>query len=175
MDSQLKLLLELLESATANLSEEQMKWSREGKWCTGEILEHLYLTYTGTVKGLERTLAHSKPEEKRPSIKHRVRTSVVFGLNYMPSGRKAPNSTLPRGLQGKNVRAEIASKIGVLDELLTQCEARFGRGKLLNHPFLGPLSAAQWRKFHLIHGRHHAKQIDRLRRQMSEIVVGGSV
>jgi hypothetical protein len=27
---------------------------------------------------------------------------------------------------------------------------------------LGPLTAGQWRKFHLIHGRHHAKQIRRL-------------
>jgi hypothetical protein len=28
---------------------------------------------------------------------------------------------------------------------------------------LGPLSMQQWRKFHLIHGRHHLKQIARIR------------
>ena len=30
-------------------------------------------------------------------------------------------------------------------------------------PFLGPLSIDQWRKFHLVHGLHHVKQIRRLR------------
>jgi hypothetical protein len=97
-----------------------------------------------------------------------MRTFVVFGFNYMPSGRKAPERNLPRGLhgkdlQGKDMRAEIAAKITAMDELLTQCEARFGRSKLLDHPILGPLTAGQWRKFHLIHGRHHTKQIQRLR------------
>jgi hypothetical protein len=54
-----------------------------------------------------------------------------------------------------------------MDAIVAQCEARFGCGKVLDHPILGPLTAAQWRKFHLIHGRHHVKQIDRLREQAS--------
>jgi hypothetical protein len=36
---------------------------------------------------------------------------------------------------------------------------------VLDHLILGPLTAAQWRKFHWIHGRHHVKQILRLREQ----------
>jgi hypothetical protein len=28
---------------------------------------------------------------------------------------------------------------------------------------LGPLTGAQWRKFHLVHGLHHQKQLLRLR------------
>jgi hypothetical protein len=28
---------------------------------------------------------------------------------------------------------------------------------------LGPLTGAQWRKFHLVHGRHHVKQVLHLR------------
>jgi hypothetical protein len=51
-----------------------------------------------------------------------------------------------------------------MDALLAQCAARFGaRSKVLDHPILGPFSIAQWRKFHLVHGRHHVKQIRRLR------------
>jgi hypothetical protein len=33
---------------------------------------------------------------------------------------------------------------------------------------LGPFSIEQWRKFHLVHGRHHVKQI-RQRRAEGEI------
>jgi hypothetical protein len=37
---------------------------------------------------------------------------------------------------------------------------------LLDHPILGPLTAAQWMKFHRVHGMHHVKQMQRLRREM---------
>ena len=55
-----------------------------------------------------------------------------------------------------------------MDEAIAQCEQRYGsRAMVLDHPVLGPLTARQWRKFHLAHGRHHVKQI-RERRQMSQ-------
>jgi hypothetical protein len=54
-----------------------------------------------------------------------------------------------------------------MDALIEECAERFGRGsKLLDHPILGPLTAAQWREFHLIHGLHHRKQILRLRQSL---------
>ncbi len=43
---------------------------------------------------------------------------------------------------------------------LDACERRFGaRTKIMDHLFLGPLTASEWRKFHWVHGRHHARQI----------------
>jgi hypothetical protein len=89
---------------------------------------------------------------------------VVLGFSYLPEGRKAPKNTEPRGLPLEKVRTEIGLKIAAMDEIIAQCEARFGQEtKILDHTILGPLTAAQWRKFHLVHGRHHAKQIRRLR------------
>jgi Protein of unknown function (DUF1569) len=53
-----------------------------------------------------------------------------------------------------------------MDALISQCEDRFGRRvRVLDHPILGPLSATQWRKLHLVHGRHHKKQLLRLRKR----------
>jgi hypothetical protein len=47
-----------------------------------------------------------------------------------------------------------------MDAIIAQCEARFGRRvQVLDHPILGPLTAPQWRKLHLVHGRHHQKQV----------------
>jgi len=43
---------------------------------------------------------------------------------------------------------------------------------VMEHPFLGPFSIAQWRKFHLRHGMHHLKQIQRLRSLMPAVVEG---
>jgi Protein of unknown function (DUF1569) len=86
----------------------------------------------------------------------------------MPSGRKAPVHSQPRGLPSQQVAAEIVSKITEMDESIARCQEKFGsRTKILDHPFLGPFTASQWRKFHLVHGLHHVKQIRALRNQIS--------
>jgi hypothetical protein len=61
MDSRLDKLKQSLESAVEGMSSEQLSWHPPGKWCAGELLEHLYLTYTGTIKGFERVVSKGKP------------------------------------------------------------------------------------------------------------------
>jgi Protein of unknown function (DUF1569) len=164
MDSRLEKLKQSLDSAVEGMSSEQLSWHPQGKWCAAEVLEHLYLTYTGTITGFERVLRKGKPLATRASIAQRVLTFVVVGLGHMPAGRKAPAIVLPKGLPAEKVRNEIGAKIVAMDAIIAQCEARFGRQvKVLDHPILGPLSATQFRKLHLVHGLHHLKQLLRLR------------
>jgi hypothetical protein len=164
MDSRLDKLKGSLQSAVEGMSSEQLSWHPPGKWCAAELLEHLYLTYTGTIKGFERVVSKGKPLASRASMAQRMLTLVVVGLGHMPAGRKAPAMVLPKGLPPEEVRKEIGAKMVAMDAIIAQCEARFGRRvQLLDHPILGPLSAPQWRKLHLVHGQHHLKQILRLR------------
>jgi uncharacterized protein DUF1569 len=164
MDSRLEKLKENLESAVEGMSGEQCSWHPSGKWSAAEVLEHLYLTYTGTIKGFERVLASGKPLASRASMGQRVLTLVVVGLGHLPAGREAPAFVQPKGLPPEKVRNEIGEKIVAMDAIIAQCEARFGPWvNLLDHPFLGPLTATQWRKLHLVHGQHHLKQLLRLR------------
>ncbi len=169
MDSGLDKLKQALESAVEGMSREQLSWHPPDKWCAAEVLEHLYLTYTGTIKGFEKVMTSGKPLATRASMMHRVRTLVVVGLGHMPAGRKAPAASRPRGLPAEEVRSEVGEKIAAMDAIIAQCEARFGRRvRLLDHPILGPLTATQWRKFHLVHGMHHQKQLLRLRESGSQ-------
>ena len=70
----------------------------------------------------------------------------------------------PKGLPKEKVQTEIGTKIAEMDAILCTCESKFGsHTKVLDHAILGPLTINQWRKFHLVHGRHHLKQIQRLR------------
>jgi hypothetical protein len=164
MDSRLDKLKGSLQSAVEGMSSEQLSWHPPGKWCAAELLEHLYLTYTGTIKGFERVVKNGKPLASRASMAQRVLTLVVVGLGHMPAGRKAPAMVLPKGLPAEEVRNQIGAKMVAMDAIIAQCEARFGRRvRLLDHPILGPLSAPQWRKLHLVHGQHHLKQILQLR------------
>jgi len=140
-----------------------------GKWCAAEILEHLYLTYTGTSRGFSRVLESGQPQANVPSVKQRAQAFLVVGVGYLPSGREAPSVARPKGVGAEKVLSEIAPKIAEMDSILAKCEAKFGaRAKVLDHPILGPFSISQWRKFHLVHGRHHIKQIQRLRTLATE-------
>jgi DinB superfamily len=164
MDSRLSSLKQSLESAVQGMSREQWAWHLPGKWCAAEVLEHLYLTYTGTIKGFGRVMAAGKPLGSRPSVRDRVKTMVVVGFGHMPGGVKAPAVTVPIGLPAEKVREEFGAKIVEMDAIIAQCEGRFGRHvKVLDHPILGPLTAPQWRKLHVVHGRHHHQQLLQLR------------
>lgn len=160
----LEKLKENLESAVEGMSSEQLSWHLPGKWRAAEVLEHLYLTYIGTTRGFERVMSKGRPLASRASMAHRVLTLVIVGLGYVPARLKAPTVAQPRGLPSEKVRNEIGEKIAAMNAIIAQCEARFGRRvQLLDHPILGPLTAPQWRKLHLVHGRHHRKQLLRLR------------
>jgi hypothetical protein len=139
---------------------EGLSWHPPGHWSAAEVLEHLYLTYTGTIKGLDRILQSGSPHVTPATWKQRTRKLVVLGFSHMPSGREAPTFSRPRGLAADQVRAGIVGKIGEMQDMITLCAEKFGaERRLLNHQALGPLTAAQWEKFHLVHGMHHVRQI----------------
>jgi hypothetical protein len=164
MDSRLEDLKQALDSAVEGMSSERLNWHPPDKWCAAEVLEHLYLTYTGTIKGFEKVMQAGKPLATRALLVHHARRLVVVGWGYMPTGRKSPATAQPRGLPVEMVRNELGTKLVAMDAIIAECEARFGRRvDLLDHPILGPLTAQQWRKFHLVHGWHHQKQLLRLR------------
>jgi hypothetical protein len=166
VDPRLQKLQKEITSAVDGMSAEQLCAHSPGKWCGSENLEHLYLTYTGTIKGFQRVKEAGKPlGATSQSWGQRGRTLVVVGFGHLPSGRKSPAVARPRGLPPEKVLAEIGAKIAEMDDIIAHCEGKFGsRSRLLDHPILGPLTAMQWRKFHLVHGLHHVKQIWRLRR-----------
>jgi hypothetical protein len=164
MDSYLESLRQAIVSATSDMSSEQLTRKTDGKWSAAEVLEHLYLTYTGTQKAFERCLKAGKPLAGNPTFKQRVSIAAVTEFGYFPKGRKSPDQVVPKGMPPERVVAEIGPQIAAMDQAIAQCEERYGsRIKVLDHPVLGPLTARQWRKFHLIHGRHHVKQISKMK------------
>ena len=169
MDPHLARLQQEIGSALQGWTADDLRWHLPGKWSAAEILEHLYLTYTGTVKGFGRLIETGAPKTSPPTWKHRTQAMIVVGLGYMPGGRKSPPNAQPKGLPPKTVAADIVPKIILMDEVINQSAEKFGtRAKVLDHPILGPFSISQWRKFHLVHGLHHVKQIRSLQIEMKK-------
>jgi len=160
MDSYLERLRQELEDAIGGASPSRMAQAPVGKWNAAQILEHLFLTYKNTNRGIAKCLEQGSPLATRATLKHRLGTLLVVNLGYLPGGRKAPERLTPRGMPPEEVQQAIAPELQRMASGLDDCERRFGaRTKIMDHLFLGPLTADEWRKFHWVHGRHHARQI----------------
>jgi hypothetical protein len=164
VSSKLLQLRDQLANAIQGMSEEDLARHPQGKWSSAEILDHLNLTYRGTIKNCERCLAAKRSGASIDRNAKRWQRRVVIGLGYLPSGRKSPEQALPRGTPVSQLTTEIFENITTMDNVIAACDAQFGRGKAIaEHPILGPLTAHEWRKFHWVHGRHHTRQIIRLK------------
>jgi hypothetical protein len=160
MNSYLERLRHELEDAVGGAGAGDLAKAPAEKWNAGQILEHLFLTYKHTNRGLEKCLEQGAPLATRATLKDRLATLLVVNLGYLPGGRKAPERALPQGMAPEEARQAITPELQKMGSTLDACERRFGvRTKILDHPILGPLTANEWRKFHWIHGRHHARQI----------------
>jgi hypothetical protein len=166
MNTYLQRLQNAITSATRETSDSDLtRPPAEGKWSPAEVLEHLALTYKGTAKNLERSLIAGRPLGGAPTLKQRLTNILVLDLGYFPSGRKSPEAAKPKGMAGEQITSEINGALANMTDVIGKCENKFGdHAHAADHPILGPITMQQWQKFHWVHGRHHIKQILRMRK-----------
>ena len=139
------------------------------KWSIQQIVEHLLLTYKSTCGAIQHRLDKGKPTDARATPQQRVFQFFLINLGIFPEGRPAPPMVTPgphsKPLSGQQLIASVHEDLVTLDPIFDQAEKTFGHQRATTHQILGPLNIAQWRRFHLIHTRHHARQIRAIRRQ----------
>jgi Protein of unknown function (DUF1569) len=162
MDPYLERAAILLQDSAGRLSVAELGEHAEGQWSIAETIEHLARTFSGTAKGLGRALAAGAPAATRASLASRAASLLVIDCAYFPGGRKSPAMALPRGIEPEGALPLALENLRLMDDALARAAAAFGtRVHVLDHPVLGPLSVRQWRKFHWVHTRHHARQMMR--------------
>jgi DinB superfamily len=139
------------------------------KWSIQQIIEHLLLTYSSTETAINARLSKRTPTRARPTLTQRVFQIAVTRCGYFPTGRDAPEIVTPQPtthpLSGEDLAHATAEHLARLDLLFTEAETLFGpASQCATHAVLGPLNIDQWRKFQLIHGEHHLKQIAAIRK-----------
>jgi Protein of unknown function (DUF1569) len=159
------------ERLTNEMSQADWHQAPPGRWSCAQIFEHLILSYAATTKGTLKAMGMGKPLGGKPTLRDRVTAFYVVGLGILPSGRTAPEQTIPRNGAGIKSLGPFNDALVAMDATLTDAEKRFGsRVKLLDHVVLGPLTANEWRLFHRIHAKHHLKQVaERIRQNGSTI------
>jgi DinB superfamily len=167
MHSKLTKLRDEISSAIDGMTVDHLTHKPEGKWCAAEILEHLSLTYVGTIKNMQRRLAEGKPSPTGDRAKKSLKRIAVTRFGYIPPGRQSPERAMPRGVPAQQVVGEMVENLARMDGVISECEMKFSRRvAIAEHPILGPLTAREWRAFHFVHGRNHAKQLHRIRRSL---------
>lgn len=137
-------------------------------WSIQEVVEHLMLTYDLAGVAFKERLAKGRPSLRPVTLKERVFQQIVIGWARFPHGRKAPEPVKPEHLSlppldGAQLAAEVAAHLAAFDAVANQAEKAFGQVRAINHMVLGLMSVPQWRRFQWVHGRHHLKQIQRIR------------
>jgi len=139
------------------------------KWSIQQIVQHLILSYESTQSFLQQHLITGVPTRIKLTLTHRFGQVLVLNLGYLPNGREAPAMVVPSAadapLPGDEILIKATAALFEMDTLLEQNRLLFGSKRFATHFVLGPLSANQWARFHLIHGRHHTRQIHAIRKQ----------
>lgn len=151
---------EMIEDATRGGGAECATRRDPKQWSVCEVVEHLQRAYLGTAKGFERCLEKGQPIATTPSLKQRLQGFAVVRLGYFPEGREAPKHIIPTGeLDLPAVVDAVGRDLARLDDAAVRTRGKFGRARVVDHPILGAFSVDQWLRFHLVHTRHHEKQI----------------
>ncbi len=155
---------EVTEAVSGLTADETQVRPAVGKWSVQQIVEHLVLSYGTTCAVFETRLAKGTPTKGSPTLGQRVGQVAITRLGLFPKGRAAPAAVMPRDepvrrLSGEELGGEVGKALGRMDGLLSRAEQMFGARRGVSHLILGPMSVQQWRRFHLVHGEHHIKQI----------------
>jgi hypothetical protein len=156
LDRCLNVILE----ATAGVSADAAVKRSGERWSVVEIVEHLQRAYAGTAKGFERSIEQGTPLATVATFTQSIQAFAVINLGYFPQGRRAPKHVMPSGSFAlPDVIDAVKTDLAWLDAAAVRAQERFGSVKVLDHPILGAFTVDQWLRFHLIHTRHHQKQI----------------
>lgn len=144
-------------------------------WSTSQILRHLTLSMDEARVELETRLAKRRVARNA----HRTRTEwalqlMVLTVGSMPNGIPAPESTVPAADEECVGAAELIKRLEIaveqMDQTLDQARRLFGMERVGSHFLLGPLRVDQWRRYQVVHMRHHQKQIHAIRVELSRAV-----
>ena len=151
-------------------------WGRPHCWSVHQIVEHLALSMEQTRSMLEERLAKGRPGRNLS----RARTEwalqlMILSLGHMPRGVGAMQETTPKGslptVGTRELIERLESTIESLDATFDRCRQKFGMERVGRHFLLGPLRIDQWRRYHVLHLRHHLKQMREVRESLSVEVI----
>ena len=138
------------------------EWERgpAGKWTPAQIVEHLALGLTLSAATFQSRRNHAPMKRRRRTPAEQVARLFIFGLRWFPPGRKAPERTTPPPqIDRRTAEAHFLAGLEAWDQVDRALLPERRADLFVKHPRMGDLTVEEWMRFHVIHARHHAKQI----------------
>jgi len=138
------------------------EWERGpvGKWTPAQIVEHLALGLTLSAATFQSRKNHAPMKRRRRTPAEQIARLFIFGLRWFPPGRKAPERTTPPPqIDRRAAEAHFLAGIEAWDQVDRALLPERRADLFVKHPRMGDLTVEEWMRFHVIHARHHARQI----------------
>lgn len=131
-----------------------------GKWTSAQIVEHLALALEMSAATFAARRAKESMARRRTTLKEMVGKFFTFVLGWFPPGRKAPERTTPAPrVDGPAAEAHFRAAVAAWDAVERELLPARRHNLFVKHPRLGDLTLEEWARFHVVHARHHARQI----------------
>ena len=123
-------------------------------WSIAEHADHIAKS-TASIARLSRGLVVGKIGDDALEPDDKRLTRFLSGRS-MPRGGTAPaNITAEEGVSAEAAGQALAEAHEALEALALQAEAVTASERRFQHPFFGPLKAAEWVRFCGVHAEHH--------------------
>jgi hypothetical protein len=133
-----------------------------GQWTSAQIVEHLALGLNLSAATFQARRNHAPMSRRARTPAEQIATFFIFGLRWFPPRRKAPERTTPAELISRaNAEAHFLAGIDAWDQVDRALLPARRADLFVKHPRMGDLTVEEWMRFHVIHARHHARQIRR--------------
>lgn len=130
------------------------------KWGVAQIVEHCAIGVDNVGATLERR-ADKAAMKRRSKPYQTMLRHLVLGIGRLPSGLPAVRGTEPSERPDPElVKARFRMGVERLRRLSEDWPEEQQVNRFVVHPLLGDLNLPEWVRFHYLHCRHHARQID---------------
>jgi len=138
------------------------EWQRRpaGKWTPAQIVEHLAIGLVWSAEKFRARRGHEPMQRRRQTPAERIAKFLILGVGWYPQGRKAPEGTVPAaGITRAGAEAHFLAGVAAWEQLAGELLPSRRSDLFVKHPRLGDLTMPEWVRFHVVHARHHARQI----------------
>ncbi len=131
-----------------------------GKWTPAQIVEHLALGLNLSAATFLARRNHAPMSRRRRTPAEQVARMFMFALRWFPPRRKAPERTTPASqIDRASAEAHFLAGVEAWDQVDRALLPERRADLFVKHPRMGDLTVHEWMRFHVIHARHHARQI----------------
>ena len=138
------------------------EWERgpAGKWTPAQIVEHLAMGLTLSAETFLARKNHAPMTRRARTPAEKIARLFIFGFRWFPPGRKAPERTTPPPhIDRAAAEAHFLAGVEAWDQVDRTLLPERRSNLFVKHPRMGDLTVEEWMRFHVIHARHHARQI----------------